>query len=346
MRSVIICVDDEKVLLGILSGQLEEWFGKNYRIEKTQDPEEGLSILKKYVDSGVDVSVFLSDYIMPVMKGDVLLTKVKEISPETKRIMMTGYAAAEGMINAINKAAIYRYVLKPWDSKDLVLTLLEAIKSFEQNKNANELKIRYENLYHKYEKLYNKKDEHYKSLLSVISKASDARTAVSPEHSEEVVRVCDIIGRDMMLRPEQLKNLIEAAYLHDLGKLLLNENDILKINTADKYSEQLLTVRVMQSSYAESILEASGDFDDIIPIVKYQFEYFSGGGPFGLRGNAIPVEARILHIANLYCSYKIMFMNMTGEVINAKLEKTMLKYTDPAIVVRFIDRINQMYPKR
>ena len=139
MRSTIICVDDDKLILNLLYNQLEEWFGENYYIEKALNATEGYNILDRCLKQGRDVSVFISDYIMPITKGDELLTKVKELNPKIKRIMLTGYSAMDGIINAINKAGIYRYISKPWDSKDMMLTLLEAIKSYEQDKITFEL---------------------------------------------------------------------------------------------------------------------------------------------------------------------------------------------------------------
>ncbi|MDX1285974.1 MAG: hybrid sensor histidine kinase/response regulator, partial [Draconibacterium sp.] len=89
---------------------------------------------------GQKVPVIISDYIMPGMKGDQLLKEIHKISPESLKILLTGQASIEGISNAINNAALYRYIAKPWDKDDLVLTVKEAIKSFLQ-----ELKIKEQN---------------------------------------------------------------------------------------------------------------------------------------------------------------------------------------------------------
>jgi len=77
---------------------------------------------------------------MPGMKGDVLLKEIHELSPGSLKILLTGQASIEGISNAINNAQLYRYIAKPWDKDDLVLTVKEAIKSFLQ-----EIKIKKQN---------------------------------------------------------------------------------------------------------------------------------------------------------------------------------------------------------
>jgi signal transduction histidine kinase len=77
---------------------------------------------------------------MPGMKGDELLKEIHKLSPGSLKILLTGQASLDGISNAINNAQLYRFIAKPWDKDDLVLTVKEAIKSFLQD-----LKIRKQN---------------------------------------------------------------------------------------------------------------------------------------------------------------------------------------------------------
>jgi K+-sensing histidine kinase KdpD len=70
---------------------------------------------------------------MPEMKGDQLLEAIKRNSPQTYCIMLTGQATIEGITNAINKAGLYRYIAKPWESTDLILTVTEALKAYDKD---------------------------------------------------------------------------------------------------------------------------------------------------------------------------------------------------------------------
>ncbi len=342
MRSTIICVDDEKILLNILYEQLETWFGKHYSVQKAQSGAEALQILEKCVNSGESVSVFISDYIMPIMKGDEVLSKVREISPKTKRIMLTGYSAIDGIINAINKAGIYRYITKPWDSKDLMLTLLEAIKSYEQDKVTSELSSSYEKLYHKYENLYTEKDKTYTSLLKSFARACDMRDRTKPKHSENVAKNAVILGKALLMDDDKLKILCHSALLHDLGKLAMSDSELSNLKKCQKYDSMFLSLRTFQVNFSEQILSGLESSDELIENIKYQFETFSGKGPFGLRGTDIPLGARIIHIANLFDVYSISAGNLPIESVQARLQTDAGIHLDPKLTSLFIESFNKI----
>jgi signal transduction histidine kinase len=150
MKPVIICVDDEPVVLRSLEIELSSTFGEKYFLEFAQGGEEALEIVDELLEEGTHITVIIADYAMPRMKGDRLLAQVHEKSPQTVKILLTGQANIQGVTNAINHANLYRYITKPWGAKDLALTLQEANKSYfkeqlliEQN---NDLKSLNENL--------------------------------------------------------------------------------------------------------------------------------------------------------------------------------------------------------
>ena len=138
MRPVIICVDDEKLILDSLKGQLQHKFNSQCNLEIAESAEEALELLDELIEEEVEVPLVISDQIMPGMKGDELLVRINEISPRTNKILLTGQASAEAVGNALNKAKLYRYISKPWEEADLVLTAKEAIKSFYKDKTITE----------------------------------------------------------------------------------------------------------------------------------------------------------------------------------------------------------------
>ncbi|AHW60856.1 Signal transduction histidine kinase [Draconibacterium orientale] len=139
-KQTIICVDDEEIILEAIQEQLQSTFGEEYNIETSDSGEDALEFFKELMDEGQQVPVIISDYIMPGMKGDELLKEIHKLSPESLKILLTGQASIEGISNAINNAQLYRFIAKPWDKADLVLTVKEAVKSFIQ-----EIKIRKQN---------------------------------------------------------------------------------------------------------------------------------------------------------------------------------------------------------
>ncbi len=341
MRSTIICVDDEKLLLTMLYEQLEAWFGNNYLIEKAQSGPDALKILDNCIAAGRDVSVFISDYIMPIMKGDELLIKVRERDPRIKRIMLTGYSAIDGIINAINKAGIYRYMLKPWDNKDLMLTLLEAIKSYEKDKVNAELSKNYEVLYYKYENLYSEKYENYDKLLNAFADACDLRDPDKGDHSHRVAKYAEMIGKAASLEMEDLKVLVQSALLHDVGKLAMSDEELERLKTIKRYDADYNSLRMFQANFSERILENITLSTPLSDNVKYQFETFNGYGPFCLKGLDIPLGARILHIANLYdiVAYKMRNATLREKVV--EFVNRGLNYLDTQLTASLLEQLKK-----
>jgi len=87
----------------------------------------------EYVNQ-LEVIVIVSDWLMPGIKGDEFLIKLHATYPRTLKILLTGQANANSVGNIVNQAALYRYIAKPWDETDLILTVKAAIKSYGQEK--------------------------------------------------------------------------------------------------------------------------------------------------------------------------------------------------------------------
>ncbi|MDY6939100.1 MAG: adenylate/guanylate cyclase domain-containing protein [Cyanobacteriota bacterium] len=133
-KAAIVCVDDEQMILESLKIQLRQAFSSKYPIETAESGEEALELIEELLEEEYEIAAIISDYIMPHMKGDELLAKVHEISPSTLKIMLTGQADIDAVANAVQYAQLYRYITKPWESEDLILTVTEAIHSYFQEK--------------------------------------------------------------------------------------------------------------------------------------------------------------------------------------------------------------------
>ena len=132
-KPVIICVDDEKIILDSLEEQLLREFGDKYRLEIAESGEEGLEIIEELVAQNALIPILISDQLMPSLKGDEFLIKAHRLIPDTHKILLTGQAGAEAIGNAVNNANLYRYIGKPWEKSDLLLTVQEAVRSYLQN---------------------------------------------------------------------------------------------------------------------------------------------------------------------------------------------------------------------
>ncbi|MFM9266939.1 ATP-binding protein [Tychonema sp. BBK16] len=130
MRPVIICVDDDQTVLDSLMRELSVNLGDQFEIEMAMGGIEALELVDDLLSEEYQIALVISDYIMPDMKGDEVLRRIHERSPNTLKIMLTGQATIEGVSNAVNFAQLYRYIAKPWESIQLNLTLQEALKIY------------------------------------------------------------------------------------------------------------------------------------------------------------------------------------------------------------------------
>jgi len=129
-KPVILSVDDEKIVLDALYRQLQRKFGNDYLYEFAESGSEAFELMKQLTQEGHRVIVVICDQIMPGITGDKLLTELHASDPRVIKIMLTGQASLESAINVINNANLYRYVTKPWDEQDLLLTIEKGIERY------------------------------------------------------------------------------------------------------------------------------------------------------------------------------------------------------------------------
>ena len=77
------------------------------------------------------VQLILSDQRMPGMPGDAFLSQARRIQPDAIRMLFTGYADIQAVINAVNEGHIFRYILKPWDTVELEGIIRQAAEQYE-----------------------------------------------------------------------------------------------------------------------------------------------------------------------------------------------------------------------
>jgi diguanylate cyclase (GGDEF)-like protein len=110
-RQTLLLVDDDANVLSALHRLFRR---DNYRILTAMSPAEGFEQLALN-----QVHVIVCDQRMPGMSGTEFLSKVKELYPETIRIILSGYTGLESVLDSINRGAIYRFYTKPWDDTQL-----------------------------------------------------------------------------------------------------------------------------------------------------------------------------------------------------------------------------------
>ncbi|MFN8188087.1 MAG: FAD-dependent oxidoreductase [Gaiellales bacterium] len=117
-RAALIAVDDEPVVARSVERDLLSRYADSYRVLRAESGAAALDLVRRVLDRGEEVALVVTDQRMPEMSGVELLARLREVAPETKRVLLTAYADTDVAIRAINEVALDHYLLKPWDPPD------------------------------------------------------------------------------------------------------------------------------------------------------------------------------------------------------------------------------------
>jgi len=122
-----MCIDDEKVVLNSLMGQLNNAFGNKYIYEFFESAEEAEEFIDEMYAEGETIDLIICDWLMPEIKGDEFLIKVHKRFPNIAMIMLSGQADEESVERARREANLFKFISKPWDKDELIQAIEEAL---------------------------------------------------------------------------------------------------------------------------------------------------------------------------------------------------------------------------
>lgn len=131
-KKVIICIDDEKVILTSLKSQLKKCFGNEFIYETAEKASEGFELIEEHLEYGNKIFVIISDWLMPEMKGDEFFIEINKSHPKIIKILLTGQADSKAIDRAYNDAGIYGCISKPWDEEELKNIIQGALKKMNE----------------------------------------------------------------------------------------------------------------------------------------------------------------------------------------------------------------------
>jgi thioredoxin reductase (NADPH) len=115
IKTTIIAVDDDQAVLNSVERDLRQKYGRDYRIVKADSGAAALDVVRQLKQRDDTVALFVVDQRMPHMTGIQFLEKAIQFFPDARKVLLTAYADTEAAINAINKAGLDYYLMKPWN---------------------------------------------------------------------------------------------------------------------------------------------------------------------------------------------------------------------------------------
>lgn len=122
-KPIILCVDDETIILNSLKIQLRNAFQDTYLYEEAENADEAMEIIEEVAEDGFSIVVIVSDWLMPGLKGDEFLIQVHQKYPQVVKIMLTGQADETAINRAKKHANLHCCLPKPWSEADLIKSI-------------------------------------------------------------------------------------------------------------------------------------------------------------------------------------------------------------------------------
>jgi putative two-component system response regulator len=293
-KSVILCVDDEKDILDsiryFLISKLDTVV---YTIEIAESALEALEIYEECQDSNVPVPLIISDYIMPGTKGDELLVALHKKDPKMLKILLTGQATLDGVKNAYENASLYRYIEKPWEKSDFLLTVQEALKSYTTTRMLEEILSEKEELL----------EEVTLTRLEVIrrlSRAAEYRDSDTGSHIIRMSKYCQLIAQAYTNDENEAELIYNAAHMHDLGKIGIPDNILLKPGKLTDDERRIIEKHCeigadIISEHPSKLLKLAR-----LAALSHHEKWDGTGYPYKLVGMEIPLIGRVAAIADVF----------------------------------------------
>ncbi len=256
------------------------------------------------------------------MSGVQFFAQARNIFPNAVRILLTGYADSDAIIEAINKGGVHLYFTKPWHEEEILLHIKQSLSKIEilaenkrlldliKDKNreltelnktlekkaeekTNDLLIQTEKLKESYKKSQIILD----GIVRTLSKIIEARDPYTSGHEDQVARIACKIAREMNLTEEQISFIHIAATLHDIGKISVPSEILTKPNALSELEREIIKTHC---KVANDVLINIEFPYPVAEIIYQHHERIDGSGyPRGLKGSEIALEARIIGVADV-----------------------------------------------
>jgi len=336
----ILVVDDEEPIREVVCSMLG---ASGYRCTAAANGNAALAVLA----SGEEFELMLSDMMMAEMRGDILLERVKEQFPDMPVIMVTAVNDISEALKAIRNGA-YDYLLKPFERDQLLNTVKRALENrrlklenrafqlhLESRVAEQTAQLRQMNSELQFANAELKKS--YDITLEALGDALDLKDAETEGHSKRVTAFTIEIARAMGIRGEELRVIARGAFLHDIGKMAIPDQVLRKPGPLNDQELLIMREHCLRGYQMVSKIPFLTEAAEII--YAHQERWDGTGYPRGLKGEEIPLGARIFAIADTLdamTSDRPYRAAQSYQAAREEIESWSGRQFDPAIVVVFL----------
>ncbi len=332
----ILVVDDEAMIRHALSDLLGT---HGFSCATACDARAALQVLQAR-----PCDLVLADVNMPGEDGLWLLQKVREGYPDTAVVMLTGVGDVRVAVAAL-KLGAYDYITKPFKIEDVVGALHSTLDRrrlrLENERYQRSLEEMVESRTSELNLALEDVEVSYNATLEALSAALDARERETQDHSQRVQAYTLGVARAYGIPSSRLGDIGRGALLHDIGKIGVSDNILLK--PARLTPEEWVEMR-RHPETGYQILRNIPYFEGAARIVRYHHERWDGRGyPYGLRGDEIPIEARLFMIADTVdamTSDRVYRKALSMDAAIAELERYAGSQFDPRVVACFVENVD------
>jgi putative nucleotidyltransferase with HDIG domain len=326
----ILIVDDEVEITEILADLLSD----DYKCLKAASAEQALDLLGQN-----QFQLVISDITMPGMSGLDMIPHVKQLSPDTVVVMISGMQTVESAIGALRLGA-FDYLMKPFDLRQVEAVVKRALEHHDlvvaKQRYENHLEELVEQRTVELDRALNSLEGAYRSTLKALTAALETRDSETHGHSERVVSYSLRLGREYGLNSEQMKALEFGSLLHDIGKIGVPDSILRK--PAKLTEEEWVRMRE-HPVHGQQILRGIEFLQGAARVVAQHHEQWNGTGyPLGLRGEEIDINARIFAVADAFdaiTSDRVYRRGKSYEAAAQELDDWAGRQFDPKVVEAF-----------